>query len=155
MNITNIGTSQTVIRTPGSSPDHTNEISWQAEYDGTRANLLIESNTNGNKQYSELTFTNAELENMNGVMNFPKKNGQLDARLEHDYSVRVKKTAFTHPFTIRSRAPKKYPVTPKRTRGGSTISRARKTRKGQQGQKQKGSRRRNGLTRRRKTHRHS
>jgi len=152
MNITNIGTSQTIIKTPGSSPDRTNETSWQAEYDGKRANLLIETITNGNKQYSELTFTNAELENINGVMNLPKQVGRLDARLEKDYSVRVKKTAFTHPFTIRTRDPKKYPVTPKHThtRGGNGIKRARKTRI-----KQGKSRKRVDRTRRHKTRRHS
>ena len=153
MNVTNIGTSQTVISTPGSGPDRTNEISWHAEYDGKRADVLIESSTDGNKQYSELTFTNAELENLSGAMNFPKKVGRLDTRLEQDYMVqnqhyggRSKKIAFTHPFAIRSRAPKKYPATPKRPRvgGGSATKRARKTRR-----RKPGPRARNRQTRRR------
>lgn len=79
--IQNIGTTKTVFQ--NNKKKHTNEIKWDSNYDGEKANISLDMKDNGKSKHYEMQLDNNDLEQLLGyqTVNIP-----LDKRLERDFA---------------------------------------------------------------------
>ena len=62
MLINNIGTSKIIVHK--NNHNYVNETKWDANYDGNIANIVIDSNNNGEKMQYDIQLNNEDLANM-------------------------------------------------------------------------------------------
>jgi hypothetical protein len=74
------GLTQTIVH--NNNRDQFNEINWDADYDGNTAKISVTSNTDGNKQYYNVSLDNQDLAS---ILNIPNINIPLDKRLQMDF----------------------------------------------------------------------
>ena len=78
--IKNKGITKTIIH--DKNKNYYNEIHWDADYDGENANLSLNIDNNGNKEYMKMKMNNDELAEL---LNIPSQNNMLDKRLYNDF----------------------------------------------------------------------
>ena len=78
--IKNKGITKTIIH--NKNKNYYNEIHWDADYDGENANLSLNIDDNGNKEYMKMKMNNDELAEL---LNIPSQNNMLDKRLYNDF----------------------------------------------------------------------
>lgn len=59
-----------------------NQTKWEADYDGNKANILIDSNTNGKHNVINIELDNRDLANL---LSIPSVNSPIDKRLTQDF----------------------------------------------------------------------
>lgn len=64
------------------SEDKYNKIDWDIDYDGNRANVEMDINSNGKTKHLEYELTNEDLEN---ILNVPSFRMPLEERLVRDF----------------------------------------------------------------------
>ena len=64
------------------SQDNYNKIDWDIDYDGSRANIEMDINSNGKTKHLDYELTNEDLEN---ILNMPSFRMPLEERLIHDF----------------------------------------------------------------------
>jgi len=85
--IKNRGITKTIIHS--NNKNNTNEIKWDADYDGNLANVSINSNTNGKHDKVHFTLNNQDLANM---LNIDTVNIPLEQRLKRDFKKNSRQT---------------------------------------------------------------
>jgi hypothetical protein len=60
------------------------KMAWNGDYDGDKANIIIDIDNNGNKQKENITLNNEELMSM---FNYPVHPMSLETRLTNDFNV--------------------------------------------------------------------
>lgn len=78
--IKNQGISKTIIHNNHHS--HTNEINWDADYDGNMANITIDTDTDGKSKHFDIKLDNNDLAN---ILNVESINMPIDKRLKIDF----------------------------------------------------------------------
>jgi hypothetical protein len=78
--IKNKGITKTIIH--NNNKNYYNEINWDADYDGEKANLSLDIDDNGTKGHMEMTMNNDELAE---ILNIPSENKRLEKRLYDDF----------------------------------------------------------------------
>jgi hypothetical protein len=78
--IENQGISKTTIY--DNNRPHVNLTDWDAVYDGNRANISINSNSNGKQERFDISLDNEDLES---ILNFPSVNMSIDKRIRMDF----------------------------------------------------------------------
>ena len=81
--IKNQGLSQTVIYNNNKKQNEFNEVNWDANYDGNRANINVTSNSNGHKKRYNVSLDNNDLANM---LSLPSVDMPIDRRLAMDFN---------------------------------------------------------------------
>jgi hypothetical protein len=81
--IKNQGLSQTVIYNNKKKQNEFNEVNWDANYDGNRANINVTSNSNGHKKRYNVSLDNDDLANM---LSLPSVDMPIDRRLSMDFN---------------------------------------------------------------------
>jgi len=81
--IKNKGISSTIIHKD--NKNYYNEINWDADYDGEKANISMDINDNGSKGHVEMNMNNDELSE---ILNIPSVSKTLDKRLYSDFLTR-------------------------------------------------------------------
>lgn len=84
--IKNKGISSTIIHKD--NKNYYNEINWDADYDGEKANISLDIDDNGSKGHVEMKMNNDELSE---ILNIPSINKTLDKRLYSDFLTRTPK----------------------------------------------------------------
>lgn len=79
--IKNRGITQTLVN--NNNQKQFNQISWDADYDGQKANISFTSDTDGNKNHFDVTLDNQDLANM---LNIPSVSIPIDKRLQMDFN---------------------------------------------------------------------
>ena len=79
-NIKNKGTTQTI--NDKNNKNYYNEVNWDADYDGEKANISLDIDENGKKGHMEMKMNNDELAEL---LNIPSENSMLDKRLHRDF----------------------------------------------------------------------
>ncbi len=79
--IKNRGITQTLIN--NNNQKQFNQINWDADYDGQKANISFTSNTDGNKNHFDIQLDNQDLANM---LNIPSVSTPIDKRLQMDFN---------------------------------------------------------------------
>ena len=78
--IENYGFTKTVLQNNRHKSE--NEVEWIGDYDGNIANLNMNINDNGNKEFVSMKLTNNDLNHLFGVQPVPMA---LDKRLSRDF----------------------------------------------------------------------
>jgi hypothetical protein len=78
--IKNKGTTKTIIHK--NNKNYYNEVNWDADYDGEKANISLNIDENGKKGHVEMKMNNDELAE---ILNIPSENSMLDKRLYMDF----------------------------------------------------------------------
>jgi hypothetical protein len=78
--IKNQGISKTTIY--DNNHPSVNLTDWNAVYDGNRANISINSNSNGKQERLDISLDNEDLES---ILNFPSVNMSIDKRIRMDF----------------------------------------------------------------------
>jgi hypothetical protein len=78
--IRNNGLTQTLIKK--NNRNHINQISWDADYNGDIANILVNTNENGKKDHYAFSLNNSDLEKL---LNVSSVDAPLDSRLREDF----------------------------------------------------------------------
>jgi hypothetical protein len=78
--IKNVGSTKTIIG--NRCQNHVEKIDWNANYDGDRAKVLVNMNSDGNKERYHLTLDNADLANL---LNIDSVNMPIHKRLKADF----------------------------------------------------------------------
>lgn len=79
--IKNRGLTQTLIH--NNNYNQFNQTNWDADYDGQMANISISTNTNGKKEYFDVSLDNEDLVN---ILSVPSINLPLEKRLKMDFN---------------------------------------------------------------------
>jgi hypothetical protein len=79
--IKNRGITQTLIN--NNNQKQFNQINWDADYDGQKANISFTSDTDGNKNHFDIQLDNQDLANM---LNIPSVSTPIDKRLQMDFN---------------------------------------------------------------------
>lgn len=79
--IKNRGITQTLIN--NNNQKQFNQINWDADYDGQKANISFTSDTDGNKNHFDIQLDNEDLANM---LNIPSVSTPIDKRLLMDFN---------------------------------------------------------------------
>jgi len=79
--IKNRGITQTLVN--NNNQKQFNQINWDADYDGQKANISVTSDTDGNKNHFDLQLDNEDLANM---LNIPSVSMPIDKRLQMDFN---------------------------------------------------------------------
>jgi hypothetical protein len=79
--IKNRGITQTLIN--NNNQKQFNQINWDADYDGQKANISFTSDTDGNKNHFDIQLDNEDLANM---LNIPSVSTPIDKRLQMDFN---------------------------------------------------------------------
>jgi hypothetical protein len=77
--IKNVGSTQTLIG--NNCGAHIKELDWNADYDGNKAKILLNTNSDGNRKIYHYTLDNADLANM---LNIHSVKQPLEIRLKKD-----------------------------------------------------------------------
>jgi len=85
--IKNKGMTKTIIH--ANNKNKTNEIKWDADYDGNLANVSINSNNNGVHDKVHFTLNNQDLAN---ILNVNTVNLPLEQRLKRDFKKNTRQT---------------------------------------------------------------
>jgi hypothetical protein len=81
------GVTKTIIH--NNNKNYSNEMNWDADYDGEKANISLNIDANGKKEHMEIKMNSDELAE---ILNIPSDNTLLDKRLYNDFlSKRPKK----------------------------------------------------------------
>ena len=83
--IKNKGMTKTIIH--ANNKNRTNEIKWDADYDGNTANVSINSNNNGKHDKVHFTLNNEDLAN---ILNVDTVNMPIEQRLKRDFKKNIK-----------------------------------------------------------------
>jgi hypothetical protein len=78
--IKNKGVTKTIIH--NNNKNYYNEVNWDADYDGEKANISLDIDENGKKGHIEMKMDNDELAEL---LNIPSENSMLDKRLRRDF----------------------------------------------------------------------
>jgi len=78
--IKNKGITKTIIH--NNNKNYYNEVNWDADYDGEKANISLDIDENGKKGHVEMKMNNDELAEL---LNIPSENSMLDKRLYRDF----------------------------------------------------------------------
>ena len=78
--IKNRGITKTIIH--DNNHNHTNQINWDADYDGDVANISFNTNTDGKRNHFNISLDNEDLAN---ILNMPSVNIPIDKRLKMDF----------------------------------------------------------------------
>ena len=78
--IKNKGITKTIIH--NKNKNYYNELHWDADYDGEKANISLDMDENGKKGHIEMKINNDELAEL---LNIPSENSMLDKRLYKDF----------------------------------------------------------------------
>jgi hypothetical protein len=78
--IKNKGITKTIIH--NNNKNYYNEVNWDADYDGEKANISLDIDENGKKEHVEMKMNNDELAEL---LNIPSENSMLDKRLYRDF----------------------------------------------------------------------
>jgi hypothetical protein len=78
--IKNVGSTQTMIG--NRCQNHMEQVNWDADYDGSEANILIRTNNDGNKHKYHFTLDNDDLAN---ILNIDSVNMPIHKRLKADF----------------------------------------------------------------------
>ena len=81
--IKNKGISKTIIHK--NNKNYYNEMNWDADYDGEKANISLDIDDNGSKGHVEMKINNDELSE---ILNIPTVNKTIDKRLYSDFLTR-------------------------------------------------------------------
>uniref|UniRef100_A0A6C0LKP5 Uncharacterized protein n=1 Tax=viral metagenome TaxID=1070528 RepID=A0A6C0LKP5_9ZZZZ len=65
-----------------------NRTKWEADYDGNKANILIDSNTDGKHKVMNIELDNRDLANL---LSIPSVNSPIDKRLAQDFCRKQKR----------------------------------------------------------------
>jgi hypothetical protein len=84
--IKNKGISSTIIH--NNNKNYYNEMEWDADYDGKKANISLDINDNGSKGHIEMKMNNDEIAE---ILNIPSVDKTLDKRLHSDFLTRTPK----------------------------------------------------------------
>jgi len=79
--IKNRGITKTIIH--DNNHNYTNEINWDADYDGDIANISIETESNGKSKHFDIKLDNNDLAN---ILNVHSVNMPIDKRLKMDFN---------------------------------------------------------------------
>ena len=82
IHLTNTGTTTTTINNK-----KTNEISWNANYDGKEADINVQLYNNGKQEEVFFKLSNEELKNL---LNAPIIERPIDQRLMHDFRLKTR-----------------------------------------------------------------
>jgi hypothetical protein len=85
--IKNRGTTKTIIH--ANNRNQISEVNWDADYDGDKFNIYVDSNDNGRHKQFDVTLDNEDLANM---LNISTINEPLEKRLKKDFM----KSEFVH-----------------------------------------------------------
>jgi len=64
---------------------HVEGLKWNADYDGNKANILLDVNHNGHVQHRKIQLRNKELGTLAKLLSVPSVNKPLEKRLFDDY----------------------------------------------------------------------
>lgn len=78
--IKNKGVSKTIIHK--NNKNYYNEMNWDADYDGEKANIRLDIDENGSKGHIEMNMNNSDLVEL---LNIPSVNKTIDKRLYSDF----------------------------------------------------------------------
>ena len=78
--IKNKGVTKTIIHK--NNKNYYNEMNWDADYDGEKANITLEIDENGSKGHIEMKMNNDDLAEL---LNIPSVNKTIDKRLYSDF----------------------------------------------------------------------
>ena len=78
--VKNQGITKTIIH--HNNHNHVNQVNWDVDYDGDIANLSINTNTDGKRDYFDLSLDNQDLAN---ILNTQSVNMAIDKRLKRDF----------------------------------------------------------------------
>lgn len=78
--IKNRGITQTLIN--NNNQKQFNQINWDADYDGQKANISFTSDTDGNKNHFDIQLDNEDLAN---ILNIPSVSTPIHKRLQMDF----------------------------------------------------------------------
>jgi len=95
--IKNKGTTTLISSIPGN--DNYNKVDWNIDYDGKRANIEFDVNTNGKLKHSHYQLNNDDLED---ILNTPAFEMPLEERLLSDFPVNHQPIKYAMPkkFTL-------------------------------------------------------
>jgi hypothetical protein len=79
--IKNRGITQTLIN--NNNQKQFNQINWDADYDGQKANISFTSDTDGNKKHFDIQLDNEDLAN---ILSIPSETIPIDKRLQMDFN---------------------------------------------------------------------
>jgi hypothetical protein len=74
------GVAKTIIH--NNNKNYYDEVNWDADYDGEKANISLHMNDNGIKENIEMKMDNNDLAKL---LNIPSENKMLDKRLYNDF----------------------------------------------------------------------
>jgi len=74
------GISKTIVH--NNNKNYYDEVNWDADYDGDKANISLHVNDNGRKQHIEMKMDNDDLTKL---LIIPSENKMLDKRLYNDF----------------------------------------------------------------------
>lgn len=74
------GMAKTIIH--NNNKNYYDEVNWDADYDGQKANISLDINENGIKEHVKMEMDNDELTEL---LNIPSENKMLDKRLYNDF----------------------------------------------------------------------
>jgi len=74
------GVTQTIVH--DNKDNHFNQINWDADYDGNKANISVKSNTDGKRDRFDISLDNEDLAH---ILNIPSINMPIHKRLKMDF----------------------------------------------------------------------
>jgi len=74
------GITQTIVH--DNKHNHFNQINWDADYDGNKANISVKSNTDGKRDRFDISLDNEDLAH---ILNIPSINMPIHKRLKMDF----------------------------------------------------------------------
>lgn len=80
--IKNRGETKTILHNNNNNHNDISKINWDAEYDGDKANVSLDFDTNGKKGHYDLELNNNDLAE---ILNIPTINSPIDKRLLYDF----------------------------------------------------------------------
>lgn len=106
--IKNRGMTKTIIH--ANNKNKTNEIKWDADYDGNIANISINSNNNGSHDKVNFSLNNQDLAN---ILNIDTVNIPLEQRLKRDFNKNMKQSPKIYQIEFDNiQKPSLIPITP-------------------------------------------
>jgi hypothetical protein len=93
--IKNRGITKTIIHK--NNQNKVNEVNWDADYDGKKANISLDLNTDGNEKHYDVQLTNDDLAK---ILNLNSVNKSLDERLLQDFQPQKNKLKKINPMII-------------------------------------------------------
>ena len=91
----NRGITKTIIHK--NNQNKVNEVNWDADYDGKKANISLDLNTDGNEKHYDVQLTNDDLAK---ILNLNSVNKSLDERLLQDFQPQKNKLKKIKPMII-------------------------------------------------------